>query len=115
MTTPKTSRKGPARPAPARDAIEAALAGGAYFGRGELAKIVGITPESTSVILRRLITLGRAHIKPGSYPAQYGKGAPPPDLMDETRPVQVIKPVGTWERKHAGLMARATWFEGVVS
>jgi hypothetical protein len=99
----------------ARDAVLASLKPGVYMDSNQLAEAAGTTRWSISTVIRRLIVDGLVHALPGTLPILYGAGKAPQEISDtEGQPVRNIRPVGTWERKHAHLMGKATWFEGVA-
>lgn len=99
----------------ARDAVLASLTPGVYMDSNQLAEAAGTTRWSISTVIRRLVDCGLVHALPDTLPILYGAGKAPQELPDtEGHPVRNLRPVGTWERKHAHLMGRATWFEGVA-
>lgn len=86
-----------------------------------LAKLHGITPRGARMVCMRLVDKEQLYIVPMTSPREFSLDAayadkvkPEPREEDDGQPLRITRPAGTWERKHAYLMARPTWFEGVA-
>lgn len=87
----------------------------------KLAELLNVTRRGARTVCMRLVDKEQLYIVPMTSPWEFSLDAayaekvkPEPIEEDDGAPIRIIRPAGTWERKHAHLMARPTWFEGVA-
>lgn len=97
------------------------LRGTANLSGARLTRFMAITPRGARIVCMRLVDKEQLYIVPMTSPREFSLDAayadkvkPEPREEDDGQPLRITRPAGTWERKHAHLMARPTWFEGVA-
>jgi len=88
----------------------------------KLAELLNVTRRGARTVCMRLVDKEQLYIVPMTSPRKFSLDAayaekvkPEPIEEDDGKPVRITRPAGTWERKHAHLMGKATWFEGVAA